>query len=198
MSETPTEDPTAYYGVTVADVRELATHVGVNTTATDPDFGADTATITDAKITHWVRSVADGVAAYISVLARHQSNTGRWVAVTGAARTAVLNGAAAYLVSAAHPMKAGLNRSESYSAELWERHNAMVTLLGDLPGVYAKEDAVGVVDVETGTVGVSPLVSGGYSNIPASLFYHQSPSGYRRAPGAESPAGPGPEAERWR
>lgn len=183
------------YGVTVQAVRELATHVGPDPTATDPDFGAETHTITDAKITGWVLAVADGVRAYVSVLARHRTNTTRWVAIEGAARTAILNGAAAYLVSAAHPMKAGTNRSESYSAELWERHNAMVGLLTDLPGTYADEDAAGVVDEVTGTVGVDPIVYGGQSSIPSSLFHHQPALGYPyRAPGAEHPY---PDQQRW-
>lgn len=187
MSETPADTPTLYYGVTVDQVRELATHVGPDPIAADPDFSdAVHHTITDAKIQNWIRSVTDGVLAYVSVLGRHRTNTLRWPAIEGAARTAVLNGAAAYLVSAAHPTKAGTNRAENYSAELWERYTAMVELLKDLPGIYADEDASGIVDEVTGRVGVDPIGYGGQPNIPMGLFHYQ-PGITGRAPGAEVP-----------
>lgn len=198
MSETPAEPAVIDYGVTVQAVRDLATNVGPNPTASDPDFGTEdaTSTITDDKIAAWIATVADGVRAYVGVLARYSTNTGRWASITGAARTAVLNGAAAYLVTAAHPMKASTNRAESYSAELWDRYNAMTTLLTDLPSVYREEDATGVVDEVTGRVGVSPLGVATGSAIPPSLFYHQAPGAGQRAPGAEQPF-PYYDQQRW-
>lgn len=188
MSESPTEPTPDVYGVTVDNVRWLATHVGPNPTSSDPDFGDDHDEISDAKVQDWIEQVADGVRVYLAVLARHSTHAIRWPAILGAARTAVTAGAASYLVSAAYPTKAGTNRNEAYSAELWARYEAMVGLLSDLPATFATEDAVGVVD-ETGAVGVTPIAYGGASSIPPTLFVHQSNDGVPRAPGAEYPAG---------
>lgn len=186
MSETTTEPDPNLFGVTVDAVRWLATHVGPNPISTDPDFGDDHDEISDTKVMDWIRQVADGVRVYLAVLARHQTNTARWEAIVAAARSAVTAGAASYLVSAAFPTKAGTNRAESYSAELWARYEALVGVLADLPKTLAAEDAVGVVD-ETGAVGVTPRAYGWASAIPGSLFVHQAGDGARRAPGAESP-----------
>lgn len=185
--------PTLSYGVTAGDVRELARHVGdVNPVAVDPEFGETgdgqrVSHISDTIIDTWIARVADSVRSRVIVLAKYSSNTDRWAAITGSARTAVLNGAASYYVAAAYPTKAGTNDSSSYSAELWSRYTEEIAYLSTtLPDAFKDADAEGVVD-ETGYVGAAPRIAPSPSRIPDSLFFH-SPPLYGRAPGAEEGA----------
>lgn len=140
-----TTDPTTpavdgVYGVTVGHVRQLATHVGFNPSFSDPDFGPVREQITDNAIGQWIILVAESVTARMSALERYRTDTGRWAAATGSARTAVTNGAASYLVSAAYPAKAGTNDQSNYSAELWGRYQAELNFLTSLPIAWTDED----------------------------------------------------------
>ena len=189
----PTPEETARrYGVTVGDVRDLASHVNPNPTFNDPHFGNDPMdpTVTDAMVAKWIDNVADSVRARVTVLAQYSTNEGRWAAITGSAKTATLVGAAAWLVSANYPMKAGTN-NESYSAELWTRYTDELAYLSTtLPGLFDDQDDEGVVDPVTGRTGVQPRVTMQYSNIPQDLFYRRDPYGQNYgqppAPGSEN------------
>lgn len=195
VEETP-EEIERRYGVTVEDVRELASHVYPNPIATDPHFGDDPMDprITDTMVEKWIDRVADSVRSRVVVLSQYQSNTGRWAAIVGSARTAVTNGAAYYVVAAAYPTRAGTNDMSSAAADLRSRYDGELEYLSEtLPKLFIDQDAGGVVDPVEGTVGVSPLIGGGPSAIPESLFYHSpyrevgywDPNRMPPAPGAE-------------
>lgn len=135
--------PVNAFGVTVDNVRNLATHLGFNTAHSDPDFGPTRTQITNPMIAHWIQLVTESVQARVASLGRFRANTDRWAVITGSARTAITNGAASYLVAAAFPAKAGTNDQTSYSAELWKRYETELGTLIDLGPAFDAEDAAG-------------------------------------------------------
>lgn len=177
------------HGVTVADVKNLARHVAPSPYPNDPHFGSDTPAISDQMIQDWIVTTARSVNARMSVLARYKTNTGRWAAATGSASTAVLNGATAYYVAAAYPSMAATNDQTNYVGLLRAWYREELDYLTDtLPAAWAKEDAAGVVDPNTGVTGVEPVSTRPLSSIPEGLFYSPNRTGYDyRAPGAERP-----------
>ena len=140
-------------------------------------------------IQDWIVTTARSVNARMSVLARYKTNTGRWAAATGSASTAVLNGATAYYVAAAYPSMAATNDQTNYVGLLRAWYREELDYLTDtLPAAWAKEDAAGVVDPDTGVTGVEPVSTRPLSSIPEGLFYSPNRTGYDyRAPGAERP-----------
>ena len=196
---TPPTNPvpgTDTFGVTVSDVRELATHIARGAgTNTDPDFGPNRAQITDAQIARWITYVADSVRSRIIALSRWSTNTGLWSGVVGSARTAVVNGAAAYLVSAAFPGRAGTNDQTNYSAELQGRFDREMAFLMELPAVLEKDEEI--TPPVTGSAAVIRLAtSPARITDDSELFHHTrgttappDPNIYRRtpAPGGEAP-----------
>lgn len=179
------------YGVTVQHVRELATHIGFDPAYDDPDFGPTKQQITDTQIRHWITLVADSVASRITALSRYSDATERWAGITGSARTAVTNGAAAYLVAAAYPARAGTNEQSSYSGELWRRYETELQYLTELPVIYAEEDAAGNgPEVVGGRIRSSARPA--YVPDDSSLFqrataYPVADQNRYTAPGAEGP-----------
>lgn len=165
------------YGVTVQQVRELATHIGFDPSLEDPDFGPTRKQITDQMIEHWISLVTDSVQARLTMLARFQHQTERWVVLTGSARAAVTNGAASYLVSAAFPAKAGTNDQTSYSSELWSRYQDELGTLLDLGVQFDKDDAAG--NGPTGVSGIPPRASYTRPRVPRGngFFPTESPLG---------------------
>lgn len=196
-SPLPEEDT---FGVTVSDVRELAAHIGrTGVAGDDPDFGSQRVRITDAQVARWIAYVADSVRSRIITLSRYSTNTGRWAGVVGSARTAVVNGAAAYLVSAAYPARAGTNDQANYSAELTARYEREMTFLMELPEVFREEDEAHPAPLEPGTdLGIRASYNPARIPNDSPLFFHTrpalgsvDPNVYRRptAPGAEEAKG---------
>lgn len=195
-----TTEVTNPYGVTVQQVRELASHIRFDPAMEDPDFGPTRSQITDQMIAHWISLVTDSVATRLNMLARFQSQPDRWAVFTGSARAAVTNGAAAYLVSAAYPAKAGTSDQASYSAELWSRYQDELGTIIDLGVQFDKDDADGVgPSASTGLMPVGsftaprvPYGNGFFpTEDPANPAYldqnrmHPTRRGYYPAPGGE-------------
>lgn len=120
-------------GVSVSRVLGLAPHVRLNTETPEqvpvPPVGVDTwaaraedATVTEAMVTHYIADVigiVDG-----RLLRRHYLiNEDSLASVIATTAGIVTVGAAATLISAVFPAKAGMNDQASYSAELWDRFN---------------------------------------------------------------------------
>lgn len=166
------DDATTYYGVTVADVRNLATHLSPDPALLDPDFRPTRGQITDEMVLHWISLVTDSVATRAAMLRRFEADTDRWAVITGAARTAVTNGAAAYLVAAAFPAKAGTNEQNSYSGELWRRYEAELGLLMDLGRSFDSDDTAGGV-----STGISPVATANRPSVrDGSGFFATDPA----------------------
>jgi hypothetical protein len=194
----PPEDAEAPnpFGVTVQDVRNLVTHLAPDPAFSDPDFGPSRGQITDQMVSHWIRLVADSVATRAAMLARFESDADKWAVIMGAARTAVTNGAASYLVSAAFPGMAGTSDQTSYSAELWRRYEADLGTLVDLGTILDQAGGPG-----GSTEGIMPVGSrnrpsvrdgsGFFATDPVDPFYvdpnrmHPRVPGYYPAPGSE-------------
>jgi hypothetical protein len=114
------------WGVTVEDVSALAPHVPIgeapaNVTA-DPVYGgrADRR-ITADEVQQWITDVS--ARADVALARRSQLSAEDQSRISAAVKGLVANGAAAYLVAAAFPAKAGLNDNTSYSAQLEARFN---------------------------------------------------------------------------
>lgn len=160
----PTENP---YGVTVQQVRQLASHVGFDPAQGDPEFGPLRRQITDDAIQHWINLVTSSVAARSASLARFQDQTDRWAVISGSAQTAITNGAASYVVAAAFPEEEG-----GLAADLRARYEA------ELGSLLSLGEAFDGVDVSTGTVtpGVSPVASYTPPSVPrGSGFFATDP-----------------------
>jgi hypothetical protein len=173
VSQTGPEGSTNPYGVTVQQVRELATHVGFDPALDDPDFGPTRKSITDPMIAHWIMLVTQSVTTRAATLVRFRDNTERWAVIQGAAATAITNGAASYLVAAAFPAKAGTNDQTSYSAELWRRYESELDLLVSLGSVFDADDAA---TGDGAAAGVSPRASYTPPSVPrGSGFFATDP-----------------------
>lgn len=112
------------WGVTVEDVSALAPHVPIGEAPanTDPVYGgrADRR-ITENEVEQWITDVS--ARADVALARRSQLNEADQSRIAAAVKGLVANGAAAYLVAAAFPAKAGLNDNTSYSAQLEARFN---------------------------------------------------------------------------
>jgi hypothetical protein len=114
------------WGVTVEEVSALAPHVSIGTTPdtpVDPVFGrpADRRISVD-EVEQFIADVSGRVALRLEGLARITTDT-RLTVIGKAAHDATMNGAASYLVAAAHP--AGqTNDGTGYAALLWVRYES--------------------------------------------------------------------------
>lgn len=118
------------FGVGWEEVVALAPHVSVSeqpANAADDVFGGSAQKVRTADVRNWIANVAAVVDARLA--GRSSLAVQYRDAVNAAAKTIVLNGAASYLVSAAFPMKAGVNENTAYSAELWRRYEDGLTAL---------------------------------------------------------------------
>ncbi|QDK01893.1 hypothetical protein SEA_VIBAKI_12 [Arthrobacter phage Vibaki] len=120
------------WGVTVEEVSALAPHVSIgNGPAAPVDlvFGkkADRVITTD-EVQGFIAEVAGRVALRLADLGRITDGA-RAGALAQAAHDATVNGAASYLVAAAHPAGA-INNDGGYAALLWSRYESAVDLLG--------------------------------------------------------------------
>lgn len=121
-----TNPPT--WGVTIEQVLALAPHVGVIDTPAPADapvddvFGGEASRhVTRQAVEDWITSVGGMVAAGLRRRDLLTDDT-LVTALNTAAHDAVLNGAASYLVAAAHPSEAGINNQTDYNAVLWQRY----------------------------------------------------------------------------
>ncbi len=111
------------WGVTVPEVVSLLPHISV---ANEPELADDDMFAGSAKKVR-VGDVARWITAVSAIVdARLQARTALTPAVRevvhNAAHTIVLNGAAEYVVSAAFPLKSGVNDQTNYSSELHRRY----------------------------------------------------------------------------
>lgn len=113
------------WGATVEQVSALAPQVtiGTDTTLTvDPVFYQADRRISVSEVEAWIGDVAGRVSLRLSGLSRITDTT-RAATLGKAAHDAVVNGAASYLVAAAHP--AGqTNDGSGYAALLWSRYES--------------------------------------------------------------------------
>jgi len=130
-------DTTQTWGVEVSDVLALAPHVTVLPAApqgeptTDPDYGVGTQrAITQTQVEGFIADVASRVSAHRMSLVVHGESIGAALDVLAA--DAVKNGAAAYLVDAAFPARAGVNDSASYGQVLWARYQSAIDSMTDM------------------------------------------------------------------
>jgi hypothetical protein len=118
------------WGVSVDDVSALAPHIVI---ANDPGPAPEPAPLGDPYNKSTIRKVTRSqVEAFIGDISaqvdlrlyrRTRIASDEFTArVVAAAQDVVTNGAGSYLVSAAFPVKAGVNESTSLSAELWRRY----------------------------------------------------------------------------
>jgi hypothetical protein len=120
--------PPLTWGATVDEVSQLAPHITIKTDASqqltaDPVFGASQPR---AVTVQHVQNFIEDVAARVNIrILRYPSIADAKIRETieRAAHDLTVQGAGAYLVSAAFPSKAGLNDNSSLSAELWNRFN---------------------------------------------------------------------------
>lgn len=129
MAETQPE----VWGVSVADVQALAPHVSVLSgenpaRRTDPDYDLGVqAYTTEKQVRQFIVDVASRVAGFRLSLAVVGDEF--LPALDALSADAVKNGAAAYLVDAAHPARAGVNDSASYGMVLWRRYEQALEAL---------------------------------------------------------------------
>ena len=120
------------WGVTVEEVSALAPHVSIGTGPAAPVdlvFGkkADRIITTD-EVQTFINEVAGRVSLRLTALARITEGI-RAGAIAQAAHDAAVNGAASYLVAAAHPAGA-VNNDGGYAALLWSRYESALDLTG--------------------------------------------------------------------
>lgn len=111
------------WGVTVEEVSALAPHVTIGTDPAeipDPVFIDADRKITVTEVEGWISDVAGRVALRLANMGK-VTDTAQVAALGQAAHDATVNGAASYLVAAAHPV-GQLNDGSGYAALLWSRY----------------------------------------------------------------------------
>lgn len=184
------------WGVTVAQVVAVASQADVYETRADDEASTSNAvfskpnvarTITSDEVETWIARVAAWVSNALHRRARLPDPARR--ELEAAMTTAIEVGAAAYLVDAAYPQRAGVNDASSYGEVLWTRYRqALDDLKATLADRLDSEDATSTGPSSTG------------AQFPRSIFTddwvrqstgHMSRGGGRgRAAGAEAPHDP--------
>lgn len=119
------------WGVTVEDVSALAPHISIGTNPAavpDPVFVKADRSISTGEVEAWISDVAGRAALRLANLTRITDET-RLTIAGKAAHDAVVNGAASYLVAAAHPI-AQTNDGSGYAALLWSRYESALEGIG--------------------------------------------------------------------
>lgn len=144
------------WGVTVDEVSALAPHITIKADAAtpltdDPVFGAtQPRAITVSQVESFIEDVASRVDIR-TIRATAILDTSAVDKVDQARHDLTRNGAAAYLVAAAFPAKAGLNDQSSLSAELWNRFTSgLDELVATIEYLTAPGTVVPGVDTTTG------------------------------------------------
>lgn len=163
-------EPTTW-GVTVDEVSALAPHIGLTTSSTVPsepvdDVFGETAEgkVSTDQVQKWIEDVAARVEMRLTKLARIVDPSAARSVLTRACHDLTVNGAASYLVAAAHPTGSGVNDANSYSATLWARfESGLDDLAAQLEAIIGEGDSAVVLPrvVRPGA---------GVGNFPAPLF----------------------------
>lgn len=152
------------WGVTVQEVLDMAPHVVLAAPpAGDAGIWANSQAgkTSTAQVTQWITDVA----AMVDLRLRKRSKLTDASLVSRVERGAhsiTVVGAAATLVSAVYPTKAGINEQASYSAELWARYNRELETLTDAIDEWITEG-----DTSDGSGPAKGTISG---NFPAPAF----------------------------
>lgn len=151
------------WGVTVEEVSALAPHISIGegpAAPVDAVFGrkADR-TITTDEVEAWISDVAGRVSLRLADLGRI-TDENRLKRVGKAAHDATVNGAASYLVAAAHPI-GQVNSSDGYAAVLWARYEAALEGVGTVYDLWIGDMPEQITEAATGA-------ATGY--FPAPLF----------------------------
>ena len=112
----------AKWGVTVEEVSALAPHITIGEDPEEvPDlvFRKADRSISTAEVEGWISDVAGRAALRLADLGKI-TDEARLNTLGKAAHDAVVNGAASYMVAAAHPV-GQTNAGEGYAALLWSR-----------------------------------------------------------------------------
>jgi hypothetical protein len=122
----------ANWGVTVEEVSALAPQVTIGTDPeapeADPVFFKADKQIATSEVEGWIDDVAGRVALRLSDLGRITDEP-RLNTIGQAAHDATVNGAASYLVAAAHPV-GQTNDGSGYAALLWSRYESALEGVG--------------------------------------------------------------------
>jgi len=121
----------AKWGVTVEEVSALAPHITIGTdpdAVEDPVFFKADRSISTGEVTAWIADVAGRVSLRLDNLGRI-TDEARLTTIGKAAHDATVNGAASYLVAAAHPV-GQVNAGEGYAALLWSRYESALEAVG--------------------------------------------------------------------
>jgi hypothetical protein len=139
----------ANWGVTVEEVSALAPQVTIGTNpaaVVDPVFFKADRSISVSEVEGWIADVAGRVSLRLADLGKI-TDEARRATLGKAARDATVNGAASYLVAAAHPL-GQTNDGSGYAALLWSRYESALEGAG---GVL--DGWIGAIVPETDTAG---------------------------------------------
>lgn len=150
------------WGVTVEEVSALAPQVTIGTDpaeVVDPVFYEADRKITIGEVQGWISDVAGRVALRLANMGKI-TDANQSAALAKAAHDATVNGAASYLVAAAHPI-GQLNDASGYAALLWSRYETA------LEGAGTQLDAWLIELAETAA---APAVTSPSYFFPDALF----------------------------
>lgn len=157
------------YGVTVPDVAALAPHIaiGENPAAPADDvFTAQSNSVSMADVQGFIRNVAARVALRLGRMSRVKPDSPTAAVLYQAAHDVATNGAAHYLVGAAHPSEAGINNQSTYSGELWTRYTTGLDELSGMLDDLVENGGADVVPVDPGSANLHR----GTGNFPPPIF----------------------------
>ncbi|QIN94339.1 hypothetical protein SEA_ABBA_10 [Arthrobacter phage Abba] len=118
----------ATWGVTVDEVSALAPHVGIIDNPAPADvpvddvFGGEASRkVTKQAVEAWIQDISGRVS--LTLRRRSKLTDAALIsALNASAHNIIVNGAASYLVAAAHPNEAAINSQTNYNAVLWQRY----------------------------------------------------------------------------
>jgi len=135
------------WGVTVEEVSALAPQVTIGTdpaAVPDPVFIEADHQITVDEVQGWISDVAGRVSLRLANTGK-LTDTAQAAAVGKAAHDAVVNGAASYVVAAAHPI-GQINDGSGYAALLWSRYETALEGAGTALDAWLVEAAARPVE----------------------------------------------------
>ena len=141
----------ATWGVSVAQVAALAPHVGIIDTPAPADAPVDdvyggeaSRKVTKLAVEGWIADISGRVGTALRKRVK-LADPELIAALHSGAHDVVVNGAASYLVAAAHPNEAGINSQDNYNAVLWQRYvDGLAELRAELDGWLVDEGVVTV------------------------------------------------------
>ena len=151
------------WGVTVEEVSALTPQVAIGedpAAVIDPVFYEADRRISVGEVQGWIEGVAARVSLRLANASR-LTDTGKTSALAKAAHDAVANGAAWYVVTAAHPI-GQINDASGYGEILRQRYEAALDTAGTQLDAW-------IVELENGT-GAAPVISAPSYFFPDALF----------------------------